>query len=211
MMDLFRPSAWPFGDLMPGTYRLILADPPWRFATYSAKGLQKSPQAHYQCMPLADIKALPVADLAMDDAACVMWATAPMLPEAIETLATWGFKYKSAGAWAKQSSTGEKWAFGPGYCYRSAAEFWLLGTRGKPDQLVRNVRNLIVAPTREHSRKPDQMRADALRQFGGPAIELFARESGPSWDSWGNETAKFMPPSIVANNADGGAAHELRA
>lgn len=191
-------SAWPFGDLRRGHYGVILADPPWRFATYSNKGLSKSPQAHYGCMTLADIKALPVASLAAPDCACVMWATAPMLPLAIETLAAWGFVYKSAGTWAKQSSTGAKWAFGTGYCYRSAAEFFLLGTRGKPTQLARNVRNLIVAPIREHSRKPDQMHDDLERAWPGPRAELFSRQTRVGWSSWGNQVDHFPETMALA-------------
>jgi N6-adenosine-specific RNA methylase IME4 len=187
--DLFR--AWPFGDLAAGSYKLVLADPPWSFTTYSDKGLTKSPQAHYRCMRLPEIKALPVADLTLPDAVCIVWGTAPMLPELLATLAAWGFAYKSAGSWAKLSSTGRKTAFGPGYVYRSAAEFWVFGTRGKPEQLVRNVRNLIIAPVRGHSRKPDEMRTEALRQWGGPAVELFTRESSPGWSTWGDEKTKF--------------------
>jgi N6-adenosine-specific RNA methylase IME4 len=142
------PGLWPFGDLRPGGYAAILADPPWQFRVFSSKGEKKSPQAHYACMDRRAIKALPVGELAAPDCALVMWATAPLLPEAIAALQAWGFTFKSAGAWAKRSSTGQKWAFGTGYCYRSAAEFWLLGTRGRPQQRVRNVRNLIVSPVR---------------------------------------------------------------
>ena len=175
--------------------RVILADPPWRFATYSRLGERKSPSAQYDCMDLSAIKGLPVLDLANPTGcALIVWATAPLLPQAVEVMQAWGFGYKSAGAWAKQSSTGLKWAFGTGYCYRSAAEFWLLGTIGKPTQKSRSIRNLIVAPVREHSRKPDQMRADIEEMFDGPYIELFAREPAPGWLAWGNETTKFTPP-----------------
>ncbi|WP_298281154.1 MT-A70 family methyltransferase [Acidocella sp.] len=190
-MDLFAPSS-PFAALPERQARVILADPPWAFALYSARGEGKAPQHHYGCMPLTAIKALPVAELA-DPAGCalVMWATAPMLPHAVETMAAWGFAFKSAGAWAKRSRTGAAWHFGTGYCYRSAVEFWLLGTIGKPRQRSRSVRNLIVAPIREHSRKPDQMRADIEALWAGPYVELFAREVAPGWLSWGNETEKF--------------------
>jgi N6-adenosine-specific RNA methylase IME4 len=184
-------SAWPFGDLMPMHYGVILADPPWYFRNYSAAGEVKNPAAHYDCMDLPAIKALPVGHLAAPDCALVMWDTAPMLPHALETMAAWGFTFKSAGAWAKQSSTGEKWAFGTGYCFRSAAEFFLLGTIGKPRQMVRDVRNLIVAPVREHSRKPEAMRSACERLWPGPRLELFARQSAPGWSAWGNETEKF--------------------
>lgn len=184
-------AGWPFGDLRMFGYSVILADPPWHFSNYSEKGEAKNAIAHYDCMSLDDIKALPVSQLAMPDAACIMWATAPMLPQAIETLDAWGFRYKTAGAWAKQSSTGVKWAFGTGYIYRSAAEFYILGTIGKPKGLSRSIRNLIAAPVREHSRKPDQMHSDLEALFEGPRCELFAREGRSGWDAWGNQTSKF--------------------
>lgn len=184
-------TLWPFGDLTPLRYRVILADPAWAFALRTPKGEGKSPQAHYRCMPLDDIQALPVSQLAAPDCACIMWATAPMLPQAITTLKAWGFTYKSAGTWAKQSPTGASWAFGTGYIYRTAAEFWLLGTIGRPAQRSRSIRNLIVAPRREHSRKPDQMHTDIEAMYDGPYVELFARSQRPGWECWGNETTKF--------------------
>lgn len=184
-------TSWPFGSLIPLRYGVILADPPWRFHNRSTKGESKNPAAHYACMPLADIQALPVSQLAAPDCACIMWATAPMLPQAVETLTAWGFAFKSAGAWAKQSPTGASWAFGTGYVYRSAAEFWLLGTIGRPVLRSRSTRNLIVAPVREHSRKPDRMHQDVEAMFPGPYAELFGRAPRAGWDVWGNETTKF--------------------
>lgn len=182
---------WPFGDLRPLSYGVILTDPPWYFRNRSAAGEGKNPVAHYDCMDLAAIQALPVSHLAAPDCACVMWATAPMLPQAIETLGAWGFAYKTAGSWGKLSSTGEKVAFGTGYIYRSAAEFWVLGTLGQPRTRSRSVRNLILAPVREHSRKPDQMHEDLERLFAGPYCELFARASRPGWHAWGNQVGTF--------------------
>lgn len=182
---------WPFGDLVPLRYGAILADPPWHFRNRSSKGEGKNAVAHYACMDLAAIQALPVSQLAAPDCALVMWATAPMLPQAIETMRIWGFTFKSAGAWAKRSSADQTWAFGTGYCYRSAAEFWLLGAIGAPPQRSRSIRNLIVAPVREHSRKPDQMHADIETLFHGPYAELFARQRRPGWAAWGNQVDRF--------------------
>lgn len=181
----------PFPNLSPLHYGCILADPPWRFANYSAKGEEKNPLAHYDCMTTQDIAALPVGHLAAPDCALVMWATAPMLPEALHVMKAWGFTFKSAGAWAKQSSTGQKWAFGTGYCFRSAAEFFLLGTIGKPKIQSRSVRNLIVAPVREHSRKPECQYEIAEALFQGPYCEIFSRTNRAGWDCWGNEMGKF--------------------
>jgi N6-adenosine-specific RNA methylase IME4 len=183
----------PFAGLEKHGYGVVLADPPWAFKVRSRKNIGKMPDAHYTCMRLADIQALPVRDLA-DPKGCalLMWGTAPMLPQAFATMQAWGFEFKTAGAWAKQSKTGKKWAFGTGYCYRSATEFFLLGTIGRPRQQSKSVRNLIVAPVREHSRKPDQMRADLQALFAGPYIDLFARQTDPNWKVWGNETDKFF-------------------
>lgn len=181
---------WPFDGCEPGTFRGILADPPWRFLTRSAKGLQKSPQAHYKCESLEDIQRFPVADLTpAGDAVLIMWATAPMLPQAIDTMKAWGFRHISAGAWAKQTARG-KWAFGTGYFFRSAAEFYLLGHRGKPKIRARNIRNLITAKTAGHSVKPDDLHGVVERMIDGPYIELFARRTRPGWTTWGNEVAR---------------------
>lgn len=185
------PISWPFDGLSMASYRTILADPPWRFHNFSEAGEEKNPVAHYPCMEMSDMLALPVSQLAAPDAALVMWCIWPMAPEAVTLMQAWGFAVKSGGAWAKQSSTGAKWAFGTGYLYRSASEFWLLGTRGAPRIKSRSVRNLIAAPVREHSRKPDQMHCDLEALFDGPRCELFARQSRPGWDSWGNEVDKF--------------------
>ena len=191
-MTLFAEKPSPFLSLPSYQARVILADPPWLFANYSEKGEEKNPVAHYDCMPLEDIQALPVAELANPNGcALIMWAYTPMLPEAIDTMRCWGFEFKSAGVWAKQSKTGKKWAFGTGCGYRGAMEIFLLGTIGEPHRQSRSVRNLIVAPVREHSRKPDQMRADIEQLFPGPYVELFARETAPGWSSWGNQVNKF--------------------
>jgi N6-adenosine-specific RNA methylase IME4 len=198
-MRLPLPAPAPFESLCDGAARCILADPPWLFEAWSGKGTAKNPLAHYACLNLDQIAALPVRSLA-DPEGCVLilWATAPMLPQAFDLMARWGFSYRSAGAWAKQSRSGRSLAFGTGYIYRSAAEFWLLGTIGKPSLRSRSVRNLIVAPLREHSRKPDQMHADIERLFHPPYVELFARNTRPGWSVWGNELQKFAAPSNSA-------------
>lgn len=183
--------AWPFGDLRRGHYGVIYLDPAWRFLNFSAKGEAKNPVAHYQCMSIEGMAKLPVAALAAPDCAMFMWATAPMLPQAIALMEAYGFTFKSAGAWAKQSSTGKSWHFGTGYVFRSAAEFFLVGTIGKPRVQSRSIRNLLVAPVREHSRKPDEMIAMVEQLYAGPYVELFARTRRPGWDSWGNEMDRF--------------------
>ena len=184
--------AWRFGDLKPLRYGAILADCPWLYRSWSAAGERKNPIAHYDCLETDELKALPVHELAAPDCLLVMWATAPMLHRAIDVLTAWRFRYCTAGAWAKQSSTGRAWAFGTGYVLRSAAEFFLVGTIGKPRLGSKSVRNLIVAPVREHSRKPDAI-YDAIERLTPDVArgELFARQSRPGWEAGGLEVDKF--------------------
>jgi N6-adenosine-specific RNA methylase IME4 len=83
-------------------YRVIYADPPWTFATYSRKGKGRSAEAHYDCMSIADIKGLPVGDWAADDCVLLLWTTDPLLHTAFEVIHAWGFVYKTVGFyWAK--------------------------------------------------------------------------------------------------------------
>lgn len=207
---------WPFGDLEPRAYQVILADPPWRFDARSADPGDRSPEQHYLCADTRAIAALPVARLAAAAGAMlVMWTTGPMLArgDAHAVMRGWGFDPKTAGAWAKLSRTGEKIAMGTGYLYRSAAEFWLIGARGAgvlprdstaarsvrnliaPDEITRLVEWAIAAPVREHSRKPDAMYEALEALFDGPYCELFARTRRPGWASWGNQVDRFHAAS----------------
>lgn len=181
-----------FKDIPRRHFGVILADPPWRFRTWNEDNQKKSASNHYELMTLEEIKALPVRDLAAKDCVLVMWATQAMLDKAIETMVAWGFKFKTAGAWAKRSSSGNHWAFGTGYLLRCSVEFFLIGSIGGLKSEAKDITNLIVAPNREHSRKPDELIKNLERMFPSvPKLELFAREPRPGWHPWGNQTTKF--------------------
>jgi N6-adenosine-specific RNA methylase IME4 len=183
---------WKFGSLERHSYGLIMADPPWSFKTYSPKGHGKSPQRHYDCMEIDDIKSLPVNQLASPDCCLFLWATWPMITHAMDVMAAWGFVYKTGGVWHKKTSTG-KTSFGTGYRIRSACEPFLLGFRGNPKN-SRSERNVIEAEVREHSRKPDSAYEWCERYL--PDIrrcELFSRQKRRGWEPFGNEVDKFDP------------------
>lgn len=177
--------------LPTGPFDLIVMDPPWRFATRSAKGITaKGAGGQYGTMSLDAIKAMPVAALAAPDAILWLWATNPMLPQAFEVMAAWGFTFKTAGHWSKKTKHGKQ-AFGTGYLLRCAGEPFLIGTRGKP-KTARNVRSVIEGPVREHSRKPDEAFAAAEAMMpGARRVELFSRQARPGWTTWGDEVGKF--------------------
>ena len=171
-----------------GHYGAIYADPPWTFATYSHKGKGRSAEAHYDCMSIADIMALPVATWAAPDCVLFLWTTDPLLPAALDVIEAWEFIFKTVGfVWAKTTADGAGFPIGTGYYTRANPEICLLATRGRPKRLSRSVRKLIVAPRREHSRKPDEAAEGIEALCAGPYLELFARAPRPGWDSWGLE------------------------
>ncbi|WP_026190762.1 MT-A70 family methyltransferase [Methylobacterium sp. WSM2598] len=190
--------SWPFDPLPPLSFDLIMVDPPWAFSLRSAKGEAKSAQAQYGCMSLDAIKALPVAHLARQDALLWLWATHPMLPQALAVMAAWGFSFTTSGVWVKTTSGG-KLAFGTGYVLRSASEPFLIGKFGRP-RTARDVRTVIVAPAREQSRKPDQPyeAAEALATGATRRADLFSRETRAGWEAWGAEAGLFDPPAVQA-------------
>lgn len=180
-------------------YRVIYADPPWTFATYSGKGKGRSAEAHYDTMSLAEIEALPVASWAAPDAVLLMWATDPLLDRALGVIRSWGFTYKTVGFyWAKLNKargglmlTERDFFTGMGFWTRANPEPCLLATRGRPKRRSGAVRKLVIAPRREHSRKPDEVHERIEQLCEGPYLEMFARATRPGWDGWGMQAGLF--------------------
>lgn len=172
-------------------YGCLHADPPWYFKNWSKKGEVKNPAAHYDCMDIDAIASLPVGHLAAKDCILFLWATNPMLPQAIDMLGKWGFTFKTAGHWVKKTKNNHL-AFGTGYCLRSAGEPFLIGAIGKPKYASKSVRSVIEAKVREHSRKPEEAYA-AVEALAGdvPKLDLFSRQERPGWDNFGDQTDMF--------------------
>lgn len=181
-------------------YGAILADPPWLFRNWSAKGEGRNPLQQYGVERVADLAKLPIRDCAASDCALFMWIMDAMLLDALELIDAWGFQYRTvAFIWAK-SAQAHLWDFpmGMGYWTRKQGELCLLATRGKPPRLSKGVRQLILDPRREHSRKPDETYDRIQQLVAGPYLELFARQRWPGWDAWGNEVDKFKAAPIAA-------------
>jgi len=180
---------WPFGHLQPYSYTLIMADPPWTFQLWG-KHSEKTAAAQYDLMTLDDIKALPVGDLATQDAVLWLWATSPMLDQAIDTCRQWGFAFKTSGVWLKRTANG-KLRWGTGYRLRSVHEPFIIGTVGNP-KTPRNIPSAFDGLARQHSRKPEEAYALAEKMVPeGRRLELFSRQRRAGWDVFGNEMDKF--------------------
>lgn len=191
-------------DLPKHHYGAILADPPWKFGTWSDRGKDRSADRHYGTMTLDEIRFLDVRGVAKKDCVLFLWVTWPHLQECIATISYWGFEYKScAFAWMKANNRQIDLfdATLPadmkmGYWTRSNSEVCLLATRGKPKRKNAAVRQGIIEPAREHSRKPDCVHERIERLVAGPYLELFARTKRPGWTTWGNETEKFKHQGV---------------
>ena len=177
-------------------YSIIYADPPW---SYQNRGTRAAASKHYDTMTIEDIKRMGVGaaggGIANEDCVLFMWATFPMLREALDVIEAWGFTYKSvAFVWLKKNRKSEGWFYGLGFWTRGNAEVCLLATRGHPKRQAANVHQFIIAPIQEHSRKPDEARDKIVALMGDvPRVELFARQSPPGWDVWGNEVESTVP------------------
>jgi N6-adenosine-specific RNA methylase IME4 len=196
-------------------YRIIYADPPWAFATWSHRGQGKGASQHYKCMSISNISALPVKELAARDAALFLWVVQPMLEEALEVINGWGFKFRTvAFCWVKMPAswkpsdglpdlqetlpgmgTVSKYPprvtprLGLGYHTRSGMEqCWLAIRGGGYERLAQGVEQVLLAPVGAHSAKPLEFAERIERLVGNvPRIELFARDRKAGWDVWGNE------------------------
>lgn len=203
-----------FDEVPAKTYGVVYADPPWRFRAYAppkpdAKN-RRDTERHYPTMTIADIKALDVKRVASRNCWLVMWTSWPFLPQALEVMSTWGFRYSSSfKVWVKtkrslspdrvfltlpQPYAPNDFHTGTGYTTRKNIEFCLLGRRGSPKRLAKNVHELLVAPVREHSRKPDGMHPEIARFAAGPYLEMFARCEIEGWDHFGNQVDRFEAP-----------------
>lgn len=153
----------------------------------------------YDTMRENDICALPVGNLAADDCVLFLWTCWPIIEQSFRVVEAWGFKYKTCGfLWAKAHARQLEMfqdhidgKMGLGYWTRSNSEPCLLATRGNPKRIGMDIKQVIIEPGREHSRKPDCVYERIERLVEGPYLELFARTERPGWTAWGNEVGKF--------------------
>ena len=170
-------------------YNIIYADPPWSFKNYSTKGEGRNPNQHYNTMSIDDIKNLPVRDISDKDCVLFLWVVNHSLEKAFEVIESWGFRYKTMGfVWIKRNIKSDGFFTGLGYWTRGNPELCLLATKGNPSRISKGVKELVIEPREEHSKKPDIIRKYILDLIGDvPRIELFARQKTNGWDSWGND------------------------
>lgn len=194
------------------TYQLIYADPPWQYSNKISNGAAEN---HYSTMTMAQLKRLPVWDMAADDAVLAMWYTGTHTEEAIELAEAWGFRIRTMKAftWVKLNEHAERrfnkaleegtltdfndllamlnseTRMNGGNYTRANTEDLLIATCGIGlERVSASIKQVVYTCLSEHSEKPWEVR-NRLEQLYGDVkrIELFARESWPGWDCWGNQ------------------------
>jgi N6-adenosine-specific RNA methylase IME4 len=200
------PAPAPFVGLRRGYYGAIAVDPASRFSSYTAVQSQnpssrRDNERHYKTMSFGELAALPVKELAAPTGCHLfMWTSGPFLPQALKLIESWEFKYstraftwlKTKRNWNGQSPLAESdFPVGLGLTVRHQTEIVLLARRGNCRRNAKNVRELILAPRREHSRKPDEFYRRVERYCDGPYVDLFARQQRAGWHCWGDEVTRF--------------------
>ena len=144
---------------VPGGFSTILADPPWRFSNRTGKVAPEHKRlGRYATMSLDEIKSLPVSEATAENAHLYLWVPNALLPEGLEVMKSWGFKYVSNIVWAKRRKDGGPDGRGVGFYFRNVTELLLFGVKGRMRTLApgRSQVNMIETRKREHSRKPDE-------------------------------------------------------
>ena len=154
-------------------YRIIYADPPWKFG-YSER--------HYPTMTIVQLCEMNVKEITTKNAVLFLWVTSTKLSECWSVIAAWGFNYKASFIWDKV-----KHNFG--YYNSMRHEFLLVCTKGncRPDN-KKLLDSVVEIPRTKHSEKPEYFRTMIDRLYPvGKRIELFARKKTKGWDVYGNE------------------------
>jgi len=166
-----------------GEFRVIYADPPWQ---YSNTGFDQSASQKYSTMSVEELSEYNLPALGNDKTVIFLWATNPLLPDALTVMQAWQFEYKTNMAWIKNKGPGIGWF------QKSRHELLLIGV--KPDTLHPSKKFIswFKEDVTKHSKKPDLVYDMIESMYPGPLdetfyVELFARNTRKGWKSWGNE------------------------
>jgi site-specific DNA-methyltransferase (adenine-specific) len=189
-------------------YKIIYADPPWRYNDKRNKKGKNNPTGaggslkHYECMNIADIMALNINQIAEKDCMLFLWTTSPFMKEAINILEFWGFKFITIPfVWVKmRNDMSEPRKDGIGNYTLNNAEYVLLGRKGKYWRNSTKVKQILLHQKLKHSEKPEEIKKRIVQLCGDlPRIELFAREKTEGWDAWGKEIIEKLDTDKIAD------------
>ena len=173
-------------ELPKDKFTVIYADPPWAYNDKQGGSISEkygSAEKHYPSMTLSELEALQISEISADNCVLWLWATSPLLEDALQLSKAWGFKYKAQFIW-------DKIKHNMGHYNSVRHELLLICTRGSCVPQISKLFDSVQSIERaEHSRKPDEFRhiIDTIYPEGN-RVELFARRQAKGWQTWGNES-----------------------
>jgi N6-adenosine-specific RNA methylase IME4 len=180
---------------LTGQFGTILADPPWRFTNRTGKVAPEHRRLQrYPTMTLEEICDMPIALHAAERSHLYLWVPNALLPWGLQTMAAWGFTYKTNIVWYKIRKDGGPDGRGVGFYFRNVTEVVLFGVKGslRTARPGRSQVNVVSTRKREHSRKPDELYDVIEACSPGPHLELFARAERDGWKSWGDQAQTYL-------------------
>lgn len=184
--------------LSDGNFKTILADPPWRYNNRTGKASPEHKRLNrYDTMSMDELIEMRsfIDSISASECHLWLWCTWPMIKQGLEVIEAWGFQYKTGIPWIKIAKNGDPDGRSMGFYGRVVTEILLFGVRS--DGIFRtkpphNKKNIIIAPKRDHSRKPHEQYELIESQSYEPYIELFARDNRIGWTSWGAQAEKII-------------------
>ena len=200
-----QPDNLPFPPVPNQRSKVVSLDPPWHFATRAAvkdPAADRSPQKHYPTASIAHLKTIPMQEILEPDAWVALWITGPLLSRGVQIILAkaWGLEISGMGfTWiklwnnfdmdslARTPLLEQDVAMGGGYTTRKNAEFVVLMKNGNPKVARRDIREVIISPRREHSRKPNEFYRRMEHFAHGPRLDMFGGQPRKNWTYWGWE------------------------
>lgn len=181
-------------------YDIVVADCPWKYFNEKDNDPAMGGMV-YSTMTQEELKNLPVSNIVAKDSLLFLWGTAPKLPECLEIMEAWGFKFVTMPfVWLKINPTGSVETLekdliirkgiysGLGHYTASATEYVLMGKRGKGlPRFRKDIKQTIISPRTLHSKKPEELQDRLELLFKGvDRLELFATRKRDGWLCLGN-------------------------
>lgn len=175
-------------------YNLVLADPPWQQKRGDSKRVRINSSGKpldYPVLPLSEIKKhLMLADglcrSSSGGAILFLWTIDKYLIQAQQMAESMGYKLHARMIWDKING------IPAAFTIRYGHEYLLYMYKGKLLPIAKEERGKIHSVFHEmpkkHSQKPEIAYQIIERLYPDlNKLELYARNTRPGWDSWGNE------------------------
>lgn len=179
-----KPEPVETPPLPDGTYQTIVIDPPWPMPKIERRERpDQGTVLAYPTMELDELAALHVKDLAAPSGCHLyLWTTHKFLPDALDLVAEWGFRYQCLMTWRKNVGiTPFSWMYD--------TEHVIFGRTGNLDLLRNGLRLSFDAPTQGHSIKPEIFYERVAAASPGPRLDMFPGVEHQGFEPWGLEAS----------------------